>query len=95
MYKFLPILLLAFLFSEENSISRIIQSDSLDYIWAQSKLDEYSDKFIGDVLNIIDKDKLLIDLENKIIDIVKSEEEVLKNDDNLIEEITDKSIIYN
>ena len=70
MYKLLPILLFAFLIAEENSESQIIQPDSLDFIWAQDKIDEWKDIFIGDILNIFDKDKLVINIENNIIDVV-------------------------
>ena len=54
MYKLLTILLFAFLLAEENSEPQIIQPDSLDFIWAQDKIDEWADKFIGDISNIFD-----------------------------------------
>ena len=39
MYKILPILLFAFLLAEEKSAPLIIQSDSLDFIWAEEQLE--------------------------------------------------------
>ena len=60
MYKILPILLFAFLIAEEKSEPLIIQSDSLDFIWAWEKLDETMEYCIERVGNIIDRDKFMM-----------------------------------
>ena len=71
MYKFLPILLFAFLIAEEKSAPLIIQSDSLDVIWAEEQLDSDLNEFKKQVANIINEDKFLINVDKKVNEVVR------------------------
>ncbi len=71
MYKLLPILLFAFLLAEEKSAPLIIQSDSLDFIWAEEQLDLYINEFNKHVTNIINEDKFLINIDRKVYDVMR------------------------
>ena len=71
MYKLLPILLVVFLIAEEKSAPLIIQSDSLDFIWAEEQLDLYINKFKKQVANIINEDKFLINVDRKVYDVMR------------------------
>ena len=71
MYKLLPILLFAFLIAEEKSAPLIIQSDSLDFIWAEEQLDLYINEFKKQVANIINEDKFLINVASKVYDVMR------------------------
>ena len=73
MYKFLPILLFAFLFAEENLEPLFIQPDSLDFVWADGKIDEMIDNSIAEISKIINKDNLIINTESRIINVFISE----------------------
>ena len=71
MYKLLPILLFAFLVAEENNKPQIIQSDSLDFIYWQSFLDDGLIKMKAEIANFIDKDKFVINIESKVYDVMR------------------------
>ena len=77
MYKFLPILLFAFLVAEENQESHFVQSDSLDFIYVASFLDTLINEFKNQVSNIIDEDKLLINIDKEICDIIRADTLIL------------------
>jgi len=71
MYKLLPILLFACLLAEEKSAPLIIQSDSLDVIWAEEQLDSDLNEFKKQVANIINEDKFLINVDKKVNEVVR------------------------
>ena len=71
MYKLLPILLFACLLAEEKSAPLIIQSDSLDVIWAEEHLDSDLNEFKKQVANIINEDKFLINVDKKVNEVVR------------------------
>ena len=71
MYKLLPILLFVFLLAEEKSAPLIIQSDSLDFIWAEEQLDLSINEFKKQVANIINEDKFLINVDRKVNEVVR------------------------
>ena len=77
MYKILPILLFAFLAAEENQESHFVQSDSLDFIYVASFLDTLINEFKNQVSNIIDEDKLLINIDKEIYDIIRADTLIL------------------
>ena len=71
MYKFLPILLFAFLLAEENQEPHFIQSDSLDFIWWETKIynDILSTK--DEVANFIDENKFVINADCQVYDVMR------------------------
>ncbi|RMZ49001.1 caspase family protein [Candidatus Marinimicrobia bacterium PRS2] len=71
MYKLLPILLFAFLIAEENQEPHFIQSDSLDFIWAEDKIDYFIKEFYEKIENIIDKDKFQIKVDKEVYDVMR------------------------
>jgi len=73
MYKILPILLFAFLVAEENQEPHFIQSDSLDFIWAQEELHETMGYCIERIGNIIDRDKFMMTFHLEIHEVMKSD----------------------
>ena len=77
MYKLLPILLFAFIVAEENQESHFVQSDSLDFIYVASFLDTLINEFKNQVSNIIDEDKLLINIDKEIYDIIRADTLIL------------------
>ena len=85
MYKFLPILLFAFLIAEENQDQHFIQSDSLDFIWAEDKIDYFIKVFDEKIENIIDKDKFQINIDRKVYDV--------KRIDKLYADIADSMVV--
>ena len=71
MYKFLPILLFAFLLGEENQRPHIIQSDSLDFIWWKSFFDDYIIRVNDEVSKIMYENKFNITAESKVYDVMR------------------------
>ena len=71
MYKLLPILLFGFLIAEANQDQHFIQSDSLDFIWAEDKIDYYIKVFDERIANIIDKDKFEINVNSEVYDVMR------------------------
>ena len=71
MYKLLPILLFAFLIAEENQEPHFIQSDSLDFIWAEDKIDYFIKEFYEKIENFIDKDKFQIKVDKEVYDVMR------------------------
>ena len=53
MNKILIILLFSFLVAEENQEPHFIQSDSLDFVWAEKKLDVLINEFHKEFKNFI------------------------------------------
>jgi len=96
MYKILPILLFTILIAEENSILKINQSDSLDFVWAESTMDEIIDNVNAGISNIINKDKLIIKTENRIIDVfvAESTSEVIKKHLEELEKVDDNVFFW-
>jgi len=71
MYKLLPILLFAFLIAEENQEPHFIQSDSLDFIWAEDKIDYFIKEFYEKIENFINKDKFQIKVDKEVYDVMR------------------------
>ena len=73
MYKLLPILLFAFLVAEIRELSTgefyYLQSDSLDLIWAETKIDWWINRLDEQLSNIIDKDKFQINIDREVYDV--------------------------
>ena len=73
MYKILPILLFVFLVAEIRELSTgefyYLQSDSLDLIWAETKIDWWINRLDEQLSNIIDKDKFQINIDRKVYDV--------------------------
>ena len=72
MYKLLPILLFGFLITEENLDKHFVpfvESDSLDFIWAEEQLDLWIKNVDEKFTNLINKDKFLIRYIRQVYDV--------------------------
>ena len=92
MYKFLPILLFAFLAAEENQESHFVQSDSLDFIKTEEMLDEEIDVFKYKLQRSksFDEDKFLINVDREVYDVKRVDTSYSEMKDSILNEMKNK-----
>ena len=71
MYKLLPILLFAIIIADENQEPHFIQSDSLDFIWAEEELDMLINEFHKEFKHFIKYYNFSIHAETKVYDVMR------------------------